>query len=111
VCFELESRLKIPSKTRPTGPRSENGNVLVTRIRADLRTSPSGLGHSYKPRRGGSAKCGAKRASRRASGGWVVVNPYATRGMDGAQRGLARCDVRDKIRQSEKAAGKFGAYP
>ncbi len=57
------------------------------------------LGHrdSCKARMGGhgSAKCGAKRmrakrASRHASGRWVVVNPCATRGMDGAQRGLAR---------------------
>jgi hypothetical protein len=35
----------------------------------------------------------AKRASRRR---WVVVNPCATRGVDGAQRGPARYDVRDR---------------
>ncbi len=32
----------------------------------------------------------------------------ATRGMDGAQRGPARYYVRDRIRQSEKAAGRLG---
>jgi hypothetical protein len=89
----LRKQAEMPSKTPPTGPRSENENMLGTRTRADPRTSPSRLGHSCKPRRGGSAKCGAKRcakrtrakrASRRASGGWVVVNPCATRGMDGA---------------------------
>jgi hypothetical protein len=51
------------SKTPPTGPRSENGNMLGMRTRADLRTSPSRLGHSYKPRKGGSTKCGAKRVA------------------------------------------------
>ncbi len=32
----------------------------------------------------------------------MVVNSCAARGMVGAQRGLALCDVRDKIRQREK---------
>jgi hypothetical protein len=87
----------MPSKTPLTGPRSENKNMLEARTQADPRTSPSRLGQSCKPRRGGSAKCGAKHASRRASGGWVVVTgSCTTRGMD----------VRDRIRQSEKAAGK-----
>jgi hypothetical protein len=41
----------------------------------------------------------AKRASRRASGGWVMVNPCATRGMDGALRGP--CSVRGPRQDSE----------